>query len=227
MSATTTRTAAPQLPSHLAMVRRICRAFRAASAEHLAQGLAWYDTAADFCANLDARNPERAAGVFAALSPRCQVSTNMAWAETVIAAADKGQRHAPAVHTRTMRGQAWRIALGAPALAVLNGPKVRAFYANITGDTQAVTVDVWATLVATGSKDDRLIGTPGRYARVAAAYVAAAARLSTTTGATVTPRDVQAATWMHASTLYGQRRARTVTRPARTAAVRTAARRAA
>jgi hypothetical protein len=101
----------------------------------------------------------------------------------------------PEVHTKAMRAQGWRIANGEAALSVLNGPKVRAFYANIMGDTDAVTVDVWAARVATGltgKAAERAIGTAKRYADVADAYRHAARILG------VTPREVQAATWVAA-----------------------------
>lgn len=174
-----------------AIVRRIVRAFRAASAADLAAGLGWYATAWAVAQELDPRNPARAAGVIAALSPRCQWSTNIVWARAVLAAADSGAA-CPAVHTETMRAQAYRIARGEHALAVLNGPKVRAFFANIVGDTDAVTVDVWAVRAATGLTGDdaiRMISTPAKYGRVAQCYREAARILG------VTPREVQAAVW--------------------------------
>jgi hypothetical protein len=188
--------AATRTPSQTsaARVRRICKAFRAATAADLAAGLGWYAEALSVAQAIDPAHPERAAGVIAALSPQCQWGTNVAWARTVIAAADSGAG-TPRVHTTAMRAQAMRIAKGEPALSVLNGPKVRAFYANIIGDTDAVTVDVWATRVATGltGKDaERAISTPSRYASVANDYRRAAEILG------VTPREVQAATWVAA-----------------------------
>jgi hypothetical protein len=80
-------------------------------------------------------------------------------------------------------------------LSVLNGPKVRAFYSNIMGDTDAVTVDTWAVRVATGRTGKHAewtIGTKRRYAAVADAYRRAAVILG------VDPRTVQAATWVAA-----------------------------
>ncbi len=188
-----TRTATPSQTS-AARVRRICKAFRAATAADLAAGLGWYAEARRVAVAIDPRNPERAAGVIAALSPRCQWSTNVAWSRAVVGAADAGAP-VPAVHTETMRAQAYRIAAGEAPLSVLNGPKVRAFYANIVGDTDAVTVDVWAARVATGltGKDaERAISTPARYAAIANDYRRAAEILG------VTPREVQAATWVAA-----------------------------
>ena len=176
------------------MVRRITRAYRQTTPAQLAAGLGWYAEAWKVAQEILPGNPYLAAGVIAALSPRCQWSTNVAWATALVSAAMEG-RDCPPVHTMAMRAQAWRIANGEPALDVLNGPKVRAFYSNITGDTDAVTVDVWAVKVATGLTGDagvRAIGTPKRYAAVADAYRRAARILG------CTPREVQAATWVAA-----------------------------
>jgi hypothetical protein len=176
------------------MVRRITRAFRAATPAHLAAGLGWYAEAYRVAAEIWPERPDLAAGVIAPLSVRCQWSTNVVWARAVVNAARTGQE-CPAVHTTAMRAQAWRIANGEAPLSVLNGPKVRSFWANIMGDTDAVTCDTWAVLVATGLTGGdavRAIGTPVRYREVADAYRRAAVVLG------VTPREVQAATWVAA-----------------------------
>jgi hypothetical protein len=170
------------------MVRRITRAFRQTTAAQLSAGLGWYAEAWKVAQEILPGNPYLAAGVIAALSPRCQWSTNVAWATALVQAAMEG-RECPPVHTTTMRAQAWRIAQGEPALNVLNGPKVRSFYENICGNTDAVTVDVHATYVAAGHKDAI---TPAQYRRIADAYRRAAKILG------VTPREVQAATWVAA-----------------------------
>lgn len=201
MTATTSAT-------RTAMVRRITRAYRASTAAHRAAGLGWYAEAWRVAneiaeglvgAAVWARmtNEQRhalaslVAGVIAALSPRCQWSTNVAWTRAVMHAAWSGLP-CPPVHTTVMRAQAWRIANGEAVLSVLNGPKVRAFWANITGDTDAVTVDVWAIRAAMGDAaptDGRI--TPAQYRAVADAYRRAAAILG------ITPRECQAAVWVH------------------------------
>jgi hypothetical protein len=130
---------------------------------------------------------------------------NLAQASALVDAVIRGDSEPPAVHTRTMRAQAWRIAQGERPLDVLNGPKVRAFYANITGNLSAVTVDTWAARVAEGdwrpnpmahlrahapyAATDAPQGR--RYALIADAYREAAALLGHA------PRDVQAAVWVH------------------------------
>lgn len=176
------------------MVRRITRAYRASSAAHRAAGLGWYAEAWRVAGEIWPERPDLAAGVIAALSPRCQWSTNVVWARAMVHAARTGAP-CPAVHTeKGMRPQAWRIANGEAPLSVLNGPKVRAFWSNIVGDTDAVTVDTWAARAATGlsGKDaERAISTPARYRAVADAYRRAAVILG------ITPRECQAAVWVH------------------------------
>lgn len=193
-------------PSHKAMVRRITAAFRAASATDLAAGLGWYATALGEATRIAAASKQpsdvaRVAGVIAALSPRCQWSTNVAWAELVITCADNGLP-CPAVSMGPNRKTAWAIAHGMAALDALgtlsptgrevSGMKVRRFFRNIMGDTGAVTCDVHAARVATGqySGNDALVGSTIGYAAVEAAYQRAAVILGTD------PRSVQAACWV-------------------------------
>ena len=193
MNATARRTArldAARRAQH-AMVRRITRAYRASRPAHRAAGLGWYAEAWRVAGQIWPERPDLAAGVIAALSPRCQWSTNVVWARALIAAARSGQQ-CPPVHTTAMRAQAWRIANGEAPLSVLQGPKVRAFWANITGDTDAVTVDVWAVRAAMGptaAPYGRI--TPAQYRLTADAYRRAAAILG------ITPRECQAAVWVH------------------------------
>jgi hypothetical protein len=194
-----------------AMVRRITRAFRQASAADRAAGLGWYAEAARVAAVIDPADPARAAGVIAALSPRCQWSTNVVFAERVIAAANAG-RACPDVAMRANQRTAWLIATGTAPLdalgtvarsgRVVSGHKVRSFYANIMGDTHAVTVDMWAYAVATGRWRTHprtgefipadAIMTAREYESIAAAYRRAAVILD------VTPRECQAACWVAA-----------------------------
>src|SRR5690349_21017448 len=124
-----------------AQTRRILAHYRAADESVRMLGDAWYDQAQQTAEEICPEDPTMAAGVIAALSPRCQWITNVAWARAVIHAAQNGLP-CPAVHTTAMRKQAWRIANGEAPLSVLNGPKVRRFFGNINGDRSAVTVDV-------------------------------------------------------------------------------------
>jgi len=132
----------------------------------------------------------QAAGIIAAMSPRVRWSVNIRAAERIAAAYAAGDAQAPRVGLGPNVAKAWRIAHGEPAGLVLGGPKVRAFFANITGDAQSVTCDVWATRAAFGRYDAPVPSGP-LYERVSRAYVAAAELCG------VTPRELQAAVWVH------------------------------
>lgn len=199
------------LPSQAGMVRRITRQFRAASPDQRAIGLGWYPEARRVATVISPDDVARGAGLLAALSPRCQWSTNVVFAERVMSAARAGLP-CPPVSTVDNRGTAWLIATGTVPLdalgtvshtgRVVSGHKVRSFYANIMGDTDAVTCDMWAYAVATGRwgthprtgrrmpADADMTGR--EYEQTAAAYRRAAAILG------VTPRDCQAVCWVAA-----------------------------
>lgn len=177
-------------PVQTAQTRRILAHYRAADPTVVALGDAWYDQAQQTAQEIWPERPDLAAGVIAALSPRCQWVTNVAWARAVVHAARTGQE-CPAVHTTTMRAQAWRIANGEDPLSVLNGPKVRRFYLNISGDRSAVTVDVWAIRAALGADaagDGRI--TKRQYDTAEAAYQRAAKI------AGISPAAMQAIVWV-------------------------------
>lgn len=109
----------------------------------------------------------------------------------MVSAASRGDAHAPIVAgLPDNRQKAWRIAHGEDPNVVLRGPKVRAFFANITGDHDSVTVDVWA---ARAAEDTRIDNSPSgaRYAAIARAYQLAAVKRG------VSPREMQAAVWVH------------------------------
>lgn len=156
------------------------------------EGTAWYDRASDTAAALAAGSGlpyARCAGVIAALSPRVSWSVNVRAAAAIVDAAAYGRAEPVVAGLGANRRKAWRIATGADPADVLGGDKVRAFYANITGDLSAVTVDVWAASAALG----RPVGSIGHamYARIADAY-----RMAATLRA-VSPRTMQAAVWCH------------------------------
>lgn len=133
---------AHKLPSQTTMVRRALRLYRSATPATIAAGESWYRAAQDAAAAIFPERPDIAAGVIAALSPRCQWTTNVRWARAVVHAALSGQE-CPRVSTMDNRRAAWRIANGADPLNVLNGPKVSRFYRNIMADMSCATVDVW------------------------------------------------------------------------------------
>src|SRR3982751_6848796 len=167
------------MPSPATETRRIMRHWRAASAEDLAAGLSWYSRASDLADALSAGTDgyvsyATACGVIAALSPRCQWASNVRGAARMVNAFDAGLDQPVVAGTRANRDKAWRILTsGDDPLSILGGPKVRAFYRNIAGDTDAVTVDVWAARAAEG-RDNPSAPTGKRYDRLADAYRRAA-----------------------------------------------------
>lgn len=130
-------------------------------------GRAWYPSATREARALARRHGVTlrvAAGVLAALSPRVQWSQNLRAADAAIAAAISGRDDGlfggtdaaiaavNASYARLAlpesRAKAARIVCGERPLDVLGGPKVRAFYRAITGDRDALTLDVWALRAA-------------------------------------------------------------------------------
>lgn len=176
--------------SNTTYVRRICKVYRAATADELAQGIEWYARARRIAVELDPANPERAAGVIAALSPL------MPWSRNVELA-----RRAYALGTVTGAlgancRKAQEILDGADPLNVLRGQKVRAFYLTIVNPAHpdAVVVDrhahdvAWGS-ITTDSTRGGALSTKKGYAEFCEAYRRAAAILG------VTPSQVQAVTW--------------------------------
>jgi hypothetical protein len=177
--------------------------WNAASAADLATGLDWYEHARTFARSLGL-DDETGAGVVAALSPMNGWSANMTLARGLTERYLAGE--AMPTSGFGLRGnvlKAWRILDGQDPLDVLRGQKVTAFYANIMGDPNAVTVDRWAARIARGDPSDKGLVTAKQYREMADAYRDAADRVG------VTPRELQAAVWTH----YRKQHARAVFAP--------------
>jgi hypothetical protein len=171
------------LPSLETLTRRILRTFDGATASDLESGATWYDDAHALAVDLSARHGipvDNAAAVIAALSPRTPWSRNVAAAVTLLATGD-----APGNIGRNVETARRAVTDG---FAALGGPKTSAFARNIAGDTEAVTVDVWAARVA--DIDENLLTRKGVYDAVAHAYRLAARRRG------VAPTTMQATTWI-------------------------------
>jgi hypothetical protein len=186
-----------------AMVRRILATYRRATPAELAAGRDWYATAQAAAAEIFPERPDIAAGVIAALSPRAQWAVNVRWARAMVHAARTGQE-CPAVHTRTMRAIAWRIATGEQSYAdALNGPKTSRFARAIDptiADLSRVTVDAWAARTAEGKTspshnvNGAIAPTGRRYLAIERAYQRAAEILH------ADPAIVQAVCWLREQT---------------------------
>lgn len=170
-------------------------AYADATPDDLAQGLAWYREAhrfaRDVAANGGTLTVTRAAGVIAALSPMQGYAQNITLARKLAAHHAAGGLQPMSGYGLTRNtAKAWRILCGERPLDVLSGPKVRAFYRNITGCKTSVTVDRWAVRIALADPTHSGLVPKGEYEPIAQAFRDVAAELG------VTARDLQAATWV-------------------------------
>lgn len=171
----------------------ILRMYLSATEEQRLAGETWYETARETAKEFAKQygvSYRCAAGVIAVLSPRQRWETNKADAQAILRAVSSGSRIKPKVSAYgANRDKAWRIAKGESPASVLGGPKVNAFYRNICGDYNGVTVDVWAARVAE-PYNHTFAGRDKDYAVIAEAYTTAAIELGTF------PAFVQAVCWV-------------------------------
>ena len=184
-------------------MQSILRAFESASPEDVHEGINWYSNALSFARSLDS-DERKAAGVIAALSPRQAWDTNKEGAKKLLTAAQRHSSIIPTVAGTYHNVQkAWKIANGAnPEEALIpfepnRAFKVPRFYANILGNTEVVTVDVWAARVAVKNAPDAIRGT--LYLKIEKMYQRAAQTIGT-----ITPRDLQAVCWVHIRRTQGE-----------------------
>ncbi|MDQ3276458.1 MAG: hypothetical protein M3Q39_15895 [Actinomycetota bacterium] len=168
----------------------IVRVFREATTDQLAAGMTWYADAHTVARALDPDNPDRAAGILAALSPREFWSRNVTLAARVYSEGKaSGSLTANCAKAdRIFAGEDWRDVLG--------GDKVRTFaerISNPTTPTNRVVIDRHAFDIAVGRKTKdatrAILSRKGAYRAFEREYVRAAKILG------VTPTQVQAVTW--------------------------------
>jgi hypothetical protein len=155
-------------------------------------GAQWYllnQQALEELANGTGVSLETAAAVTAHLSPRVH------WARNLVAAFNMLQGlPVTGVMSRSVNGAQSALDAyhnGQDPMWTLKGPKTKNFALNLAGDTEAVTVDVWAFRVAfNGQLEDKVLTRAGVYQAVAQAYRTAAQRVG------VTPSTMQATTWI-------------------------------
>lgn len=162
-----------------------------ASAEQIHDGLAWYKTARDIAATIARKTEqslENVAAIIAALSPQNRWNQNIIDADRLCTYAQLGETEPPKVSTfHANKYKAWTIANGGNWREVLIGPKVESFVANILGDYNRVTVDIWAIRAAS---DFALMSMPkGQYRIVERAYQIVASELG------YSAADLQAIVW--------------------------------
>lgn len=179
----------------------ILAAYDASTADDLAQGMQWYGLANAMAESLasDDYHLEQCAGVIAAMSPMMNWAANIRVARALIERHRGGDVKPTAGYGLTRNvDKAWRILEGEDPMSVLSGQKVRAFYANILGDPDAVTVDRWAARIARADYSDKGLVTKSQYNAIADAYREAATERG------IVARDIQAAVWTYARRLYGE-----------------------
>lgn len=169
------------------MIANILATWERATEAQREMGAQWYTDAQVIAATLAAQSDhslDTVAAVIAHLSPQARWAQNVAGATSLLLTG-----RAPGM-MRTSVAHALDALDATDPLATLHGPKTRAFAANILGDAEAVTVDVWAMRVATGSADRKILDRKGGYDAVANAYRRAAHKVG------VTPATMQATTWI-------------------------------
>lgn len=170
-------------------VWNILDTWRVATPDEIESGMQWYDVAHATARSLDPKNPARAAGIIAALSPMVRWDRNKAMAEFVYA-----NGHANGLGLGGNCRKAELIFAGNEPLDILGGDKVRAFFQTILDPANAelVVVDRHAYDIALGAihtDDTRNIG-KRVYRTLSKAYCDAA------TIANVMPSQMQAITWV-------------------------------
>jgi DNA-binding NtrC family response regulator len=168
-----------------ALVERLAGLIEKLTPEHWEGGERWYPAAREIIAQLadqTGQTPERCAAVVSHLSPRLRWEKNVDQARTLI-------------QTGTVAGMGRGIRKARAALeaedpmSTFTGNKTTHFVRALTGDDQAVTVDVWIMrAVEVTAKDMKKAH---RYQAVVAAITEVADSLG------VTPATLQAAIWLY------------------------------
>ncbi|MEU8327325.1 hypothetical protein [Micromonospora sp. NPDC048839] len=168
---------------------RIVTTWNRATDTNKEAGARWYSEGEQFIDNLAAqtgRSRELVAAVVAHLSPRTTWKRNLFGATMLLTTGE-----APTCMSNNV-DRARRAMDADRPLDTLNGPKTRRFAANLLGDRESVTVDMWAVRVALGQRDDseQLLARVGVYDALEHAYRTAARRIG------VDPVTAQATTWI-------------------------------
>jgi hypothetical protein len=171
------------------MIKNILATYALATPTIIEDGTLWYATGNAIISDIAANtgySVERVATVMAHLSPRTMWSRNVLACERVCQDFDKPSG---------IMGRNWDMAYNAlrsdNPLATLNGDKVKRFAANLLGDTESVTVDIWAVRCAAGAKWETVnLKHKGVYSAIERAYQKAATKLG------IEPAHLQAITWI-------------------------------
>lgn len=191
------------LPSTEAMAANVRAFYSRASDSQIAEGMGWYRFWAKRIARLDSENPARAMAIFAILSPLNPLDRN--WELTQLVYSTNGQlssgyfkkqlAKARAIHNGEM-----------PAIesSVSKSPvKTVAFFRNLMGDENAVTIDSWmlsAVFNYKFKKGDKFpsMSSVRNYNAIAEAVRIVAAELD------IAPRELQAIVWIVVREMWGK-----------------------
>lgn len=177
----------------------ILATFRTANADQIAEGKRWYPEArariaeliADSRLAVDASFTARITAVCAVLSPRITWQSNLEGVRRALKALWTGTSIAPTIAgTYHNKEKAWSIATGDAGLELVTGPKVSSFYANLMGDYQRVTIDIWAARAAGVPDTDVTHLDRRRYQYLERAYQTVSAQLG------FSPAELQAICWI-------------------------------
>lgn len=171
------------------VIRRILRTFDKATPHQIEQGSTWYDEAGDLATSLAPHfgSRDHAAAVISHLSPRTSWSRNIAGA-VAMAHGDTSDTPEGCMSANVKRARQAILSEDPLNTFGKGAPKTKRFAANIAGDRESVTVDVWAARVAGVTEQD--LSKVGVYDALEAAYQAAARRRG------VDPTTMQATTWI-------------------------------
>lgn len=188
--------------------RAVLRMFSEATAAHIVEGKLWYPNASEALEAYGNVWPlEVAAAVCAILSPRNSWKQNLEGVRRIARTVSHGNVLPPVTAGIPRNVQkAWETANDGDVSRV-TGPKVSAFYQNLLGNLQRVTIDVWAAQAA-GVPDAEMRHLDGkRYVTLERAYQNVARQLG------FLPAELQAICWIVArghgeGTMAGTRQAR-------------------
>ncbi|MFI6495973.1 hypothetical protein [Nonomuraea typhae] len=171
-------------------VKNIIAVYESTTADQLARGRAWYQTAHDLALMISGGNIQAGAGVIAALS------ANKRWADNVKLATRAFVAGKATGHVGDALRKATRIMAGeSPENVLPMDSKTGHFYRCIVNptDSDAICLDRHAHDIAVGTRygdHERGLSSKGRYALLASIYREAATRLGEL------PQVVQAVTWV-------------------------------
>jgi hypothetical protein len=192
------------------VTKNILACFYAATATDIVDGTSWYPVALKYCqaiANESGLSVAKVAAVVAAISPNNKWEKNIKDAENLcLTYVTEGKDAAEVIKVSTYgvnKAKAIAILEGDDTqenhLNILNGQKVKAFYLNIMGDPDVVTVDGHAYSVWVGkyipTTQTPAIGV-AMHKQISSSYVKAKTLINKQLGTSYTASEIQAITWI-------------------------------